>query len=333
MRQHVASFANFICRFGRDKVLLDYAEQIVLPAFTDDTLIRSYGKGRTHFFFYETQIVELEKNDREPVLAITGRFIKNTQLSREQIFDPDKGVVKDTASLATAPSAFFMLILNSHRLIYFPETAHAPDLKSFKSTAIAFIKKKHKDFIHQQYIQYKETENPVTKKQLVQTHPHPSLEVIPISGDEDIEKFVRRYGVLKKIEFKVVQPNDEIDAGEMFNEIREFLGPMQPTDTKLIASRSEGFDLDEALPRIKDASETANQEIKLSGKDTEGNDLKGDNHEFKVGAPIEPLPVTRQTLTDKLFSTFKELIANGTIKTGNFADDVAQKIINLKDIL
>ena len=51
MRQHNAAFANFICRFGSEKVLLDYAEQIVLPAFTDDTMIRSFGKGRTYYFF------------------------------------------------------------------------------------------------------------------------------------------------------------------------------------------------------------------------------------------------------------------------------------------
>ena len=109
MRQHVASFANFICRFGKEKVLLDYAEKIILPAFTDDKFIRSFGKGRTHYFFYETKIVQLDENKDKPVLAITGKFIKNTTLSREQIFDPKKGIIKDQASIATAPSAFLFL--------------------------------------------------------------------------------------------------------------------------------------------------------------------------------------------------------------------------------
>ena len=62
MRQHVASFANFVCRFGDEKVLLDYAKDIVLPAFFDDTFVRSYG--RTHFFFYETELVKLVTLER-----------------------------------------------------------------------------------------------------------------------------------------------------------------------------------------------------------------------------------------------------------------------------
>lgn len=42
MKKHSAVFANLICRFN-DEVLLDYAEKIVIPAFTKDTYVRSYG--------------------------------------------------------------------------------------------------------------------------------------------------------------------------------------------------------------------------------------------------------------------------------------------------
>lgn len=35
---------NLICRFGRDKVLLDMADEIVLPCFFKEKLVRSYSK-------------------------------------------------------------------------------------------------------------------------------------------------------------------------------------------------------------------------------------------------------------------------------------------------
>lgn len=195
MRRHVASFANFVCRFGDEKVLLDYAEDIVIPAFVDNTLIRSFG--RTHFFFYQAKLVILDDDTKRPVIGIAGRFIKNTQLTREQIFDPKKGLIHDEASMPSAPSAHFVLILNNHRLIYFPETAHAPDLNAFRATVLSFIRQKHQAFIDQMYQGHAAVHEKVAKTLLIADNPPPTLEVIPIAGYEAIESFVRRYGVLR----------------------------------------------------------------------------------------------------------------------------------------
>ena len=329
MRQHVASFANFVCRFGDEKVLLDYAKEIVLPAFLDDTLIRTYG--RTHFFFYEAELIRLDENGGDPVLGIAGRFIKNTHLTREQIFDPQRGIIHDEASLPSAPSTFFVLILNNHRLIYFPETAHAPDLNAFRATTTRFLQDKHKAFIDKTYETLSEQGEKVTKKQLLEDNPAPSLEIIPISGDEEIEAFLRRYGKLKKIEFRLVNPNDEIDGGKLFNNIREYLGPLNPDSTKLETRSSEGLDTSEAVPRIKAATATANQEVRLTGLDRDGNDLKGDNHSFQIGAPVDTIPATRGGLIRKLFGIFQNLTRSGAIKVGSERDPAGQKIQNLLD--
>ncbi|MGK7933145.1 MAG: hypothetical protein AB4041_17170 [Microcystaceae cyanobacterium] len=47
--KHSLEFANFICRFGDNLVLLDLLEEIIIPAFTDEHLQRSYRD--TSFFF------------------------------------------------------------------------------------------------------------------------------------------------------------------------------------------------------------------------------------------------------------------------------------------
>lgn len=331
MRQHVAAFANFICRFGDQKVLLDYAKEILLPAFLDKTLIRSYG--RTDFFFYETELVNLSDYSDEPIVGIAGRFIMNTRLTREQIFDPDRGLVHDEASIQSAPSAHFVLILNSHRLIYFPETAHAPNLSAFRSTVLSFIRRKHKIFIDQKYHMLKQEGERATKKQLLSENPSPSLKIIPISGDEAIGNFLKRFSVLKKIEFRLVNPNDEIVGEELFEDIREYLSPLNPDNTKIETKNAKGLNTEHALSRIQAATSTANQEVKLTGKDHDGNDLKGDNHEFQIGAPVDTVPPTRSGLTKKLFGIFEGLRTSGTITIGEQPSTVMQKIRDLLSLL
>jgi hypothetical protein len=94
MAQSTATFANFICRFGDKHVLMDYLLEIVTRAFTKDTYVRTYGK-TTHFLFYQVEIVTLDKDSVPAVKALAGRFIKDTELTRHQIFDAAKGLVKD----------------------------------------------------------------------------------------------------------------------------------------------------------------------------------------------------------------------------------------------
>lgn len=329
MKQHVATFANFVCRFGKDKVLLDYAKDIVLPAFFDDTLIRTYGT-KTQFFFYEMELNEIQNDDSGVILGVSGRFIKNTQLTREQIFDPEKGIIADEASLQSSPSAFFLLILNNHRLIYFPETAHAPDLKMFRSTAFDFIKRKHKAFIDKLHEELNNAGQRTTKKELYEAHPYPTLEIIPVSGDEEVENFVRRYGKLTKLEIRLIATNDEIDGSKLFSEVRERLSTLDPNDARILASDAkDGLDIEAAISIISDATETDNHEIKLSGKDQDGNTLIGDNHEFNITTKIDPVPATRADKVRRLFESFTTLLTNGSIKIGAAAGDVSKKLISL----
>ena len=208
MRKHNATFANFVCRFGEQKVLLDYAEEIVIPAFTR-AYVRTYGE-RTHYHFYNVELVKLEDVGDVPVLALAGRFIKNTELTRHQIFDARQGLVQDERSMASSPSAYFVLILNNHRLIYFPETPHAPDFSSFGATCRRFLVNARSEYVDGVHRQRREDGDRVTKQAVYEEHPRPTLDVIPLTGQDSVEQFMRRYEVLKRIDFRLVRPNDDI---------------------------------------------------------------------------------------------------------------------------
>ena len=104
VRQHEMSFANFILRFGIEHALLDYVEEIVLPAFLQTGAVRTHGE--TSFRFFNVSLVQLERQDGTPVMALSGHFIKDTILRRQQIFDPSEGLVEDYDEIASAPSAY-----------------------------------------------------------------------------------------------------------------------------------------------------------------------------------------------------------------------------------
>lgn len=330
MRQHSAAFANFICRFD-DKVLLDYAEQIVIPAFTKDTNVRSYGK-RTHYHFYEVELLNMAEEGADPIIVLAGRFIKDTELTRTQVFDARKGLVQDEQSMRSAPSAFFVLILNNHRLIYFPETPHAPDLNAFKATAQYFLRKQHKEYVEGLYASTREDEQPPSKKSLYEANPAPQLEVIHLAGRSDIAHFLKRFETLKKINFRVVKPNDDINAGEILGQVRELSDALKSTNTKVTASSSEGLDIEAAIEAVTEATASGNQDVSVSGVDTDGNALSGNNEKFKISAEIENIPPTKKGLIGRLIGKFTQLSSVGSINAPS-ASQKSPEINNLTKYL
>lgn len=331
MRQHNATFANFICRFGNDKVLLDYAKRIVIPAFTKDTYVRSYGK-KTHYHFYEVELMNLAEDDDDPIMVLAGRFVKQTELTRTQIFDDKKGLVQDEASLLSAPSALFVLILNNHRLIYFPETPHAPDLNAFRVTAQQFLRQQHKEFIDKCYENSRGDEDPPTKKSLYEEHPRPSLEVVPLTGKAGIATFMRRFEKLKKINFRVVKPNDDIHAGEILGQVRQLSDELGSTNTKVTASSRDGLDIDAAIEAVTEATDSGNQDVSVSGIDTNGNKLSGNNEQFRLSVEIENVPLKKASLVRRLVDKFVQLRSDGTINAPT-ADSNSKKVKKLKTLL
>lgn len=327
MKQHNALFANFILRFG-GKELIDYAEEILIPALTEPGRSRTYGK-YTEYFIYRGRLVRLDEDEDVPVMAIVGQFVKKTRLVRHQVFEAGKGPVADEASLASAPSAFFVLILNNHRLIYYPETPDAPDLVPFKATVKRFVSDRHREYIDKLFEQYKEDGERVTKKELREEHKSPTLEIIPLTGTDSISSFVNRFSVLKSIEFRIVKPNAEIDGSAIFRQLRELSDDLESQDTRLRTVNKDGLDKAASKTTIKEATAQGNQEVTLDGVDYEGNKLKGNNDEFKLSAPLPKPPISKPKLARKLYGIFDALASNGTIKIEKAKNRVVETVTRL----
>lgn len=327
------SFANFICKFGEETNLLDVAEQIILPAFLKSNEFRPRSFSDTRYFFHEPSLVNLG-TESAPQLVIAGRLIKDTTLRREQIFSEEKGLIRTLGSLESSPSAIFVLILNNHKLVYCPETAHAPSLASFRSTAYSYIRQAQNKFIKDTYedlnarreAEIEQGLNPspkVTKKDLWDTYPIPTLDVVPIPSDLSLAEFVRRYSRLTSISLRVLQTNSELDNSKLIDAARTTGTKLGATNTQVTHSagnKQEGLNRTEAVSQLRAVATTGNVEVKLSGIDQSGNKLVGNNEEFKLRVYVESVSRNIKTAAAELVGALDREIKSNNIRLAVDAD-------------
>lgn len=209
-------FANFICRFGEDRVLLDFVEEIIIPAFVSVELERLTATSK--YFFHDVQIVQLGTRSN-PIIGIAGRFIKDMTLSREQVFDPrNRRLISDRREIQSAPSSVFLLILNNHKLLFLRETQQAPGLVSFETTIKYFIQQKHNEFVESLYQANQEAS--VSRRSLLEQYPRPTIEIVALASGATLEEFIGRFNILENIKIKLLATNNEIDNNEFFDGIR-----------------------------------------------------------------------------------------------------------------
>ena len=318
--------ANFICKFD-EAVLLDLAQEIVLPAFLDAKLQRPIS-GSTKYFIMNAQLWNVPNSPGAPLeLAIVGRFVKEGEISRDQVLRAGE-IVRDRKVLESAPSSIFVLFLSNHKLLYVREVAGAPSLENFGATIKNFIKYKRKEFVDKEYLRLKDAEDRTqrkTKKELFELYPSPSVEVVPLSNEQTMTEFIDHYSILKSVEVRLLDTNHEIDNSKLFAGLRkskEQLG----SDVLLIRNESKGqlgLNKEQAAKLVAVPAEEGNSRIKLLGLDAEGRKLEGNDENFKLSIPIDlkqgaestdPSPTISKMIVAYLDALDKKVL---TVQKGN----------------
>ncbi len=308
--------ANVICRFGEKKVLLDMLEEIVLPAFLDKKLVRSYDQ--TSYLFCESQVVVLDESKN--VYGIAGHFVKDTILEREQIYDRERGLISDTERIRSSPSALFVLILNNHRLLYLKETRHAPSMETFGVTLERFLLKKHKAYIDRQFTEHqqKRTNDPslpkIYKVGLMLETPWPDLKIVPLASKESLDKFIDRYRTLKRVQVQLLDTNSEGNNDPFFDQARKKKKAIGSKKTIIQHQNDEGLDKNEATAQLKSATAQGNNFVKLDGEDKKGDKLVGNNEDFNIRVPISDIGPTVPSAAKTMYNSFNELTITNTIE-------------------
>ncbi len=309
-------FANFICRFGDDKVLIDLLDEVIIPAFQDSTLERD--AGHSQYFFHNVEIVRLEE-DRNPVLGIVGRYIQNTQLQRTQIYDKETNLLRrDEQAIQSSPSSIFLLILNNHRLIYLSETPYAPSLNSFKATVKKFINIKRDEYID---FFYHQNQGEFTKKELYLEFPKVNLEIVPLGGKSNIRDFVQRFEILESVKIKLLETNNELDNNDFFKELRKKQKLSNSDKVQLEYNSKHGLSKEYITDELSAATSQGIANVALTGKDHQGNEIKGNNDSFKIKIIVDNISSNIKNASQELYMKFVNLTNRNKIDLGDIQDE------------
>jgi hypothetical protein len=300
MRENQTVFANFLCKFG-EKDMADYLEEVVLPVFTDAKLMRKYGDTTMHF-----EEVRLLMDEATPVVA--GKFIYNMVLRRTHVYQQGVGQVKAPGKLSSAPSAFFVLSLGNHRLIYFGETPSAPDIARFHSTVQKFLDIKYEAFIRTERRRLRENGEKIKKAGVYNRHPNPELKIVPLSGNDSVRDFIARYSKLQSVKIVVLRRNKDIDPAKTMDELDELAQLTGAPNAKLAISNSVGLDANGVAELVEDISAYGNQVVKLEGMDLNGAKLIGSNDDFSLKPIFDHVPAGTKPRAHFLLGKLKELL-------------------------
>lgn len=83
---------------------------------------------------------------------------------------------------------------------------------------------------------------------------------------------------------------------------------------------------------MTEATGSGNQDVSVSGLDTDGNALSGNNEQFRLSAEIENVPLKKGSLVRRLVDKFTQLRSAGSINAPS-ADANANKVKKLRNLL
>lgn len=305
------NIANFICKFGDDLVLLDMLEEVVIPAFNQNRL-RNYGDD-VRYFFHDVRITDLSK-DGDNEITISGRLVKEGKVARDQVFKAG-AIVKDRREMETAPTSFFVLLLSNHKLLYVRETPGAPGLSTFESTVNAFMRESYRTWLDEELENRETAGEKITKKALIQEVPAPVVEVVELSTDSEIRKFIKKFKVINAVEIQLLNTNHEADNAPLFRKLRgikDKLGSDQLT-IKNTKGGKVGLNQANVIDLVAGQAEEANSRIILRGTDLEGEKMRAVNDHFKLGIEISNLPETTLRAMRSVYATFLKQVRAGAL--------------------
>ena len=312
--------ANFVCKFSEDEVLADRLADVVIPAFLSDEQRNIKG---TEYFFTDQKIGPLDSRDISS-LALTCRFIKNTTLKRHQIFAEGE-IVADEQSLASAPSAIAILLLQSHRLLYVKEVPGAPSMQQFGATFKYFMRNvvmAHRDAT---YSERAESATPLTRKQIADTIPIPSVDVVPVPTSESLKKFINRFKALRFLRVELAEVNNEVDNEAFFEQLRETKAELGSSNTQLLHKNPLGLDKDAVLEHVE-AAKQGTSYVTMKGEDVNGDELVGNNTDFSVRVTLGAAGMGLQACIRKAYTQFTSLVERKVLVVGRTSTAVANKV-------
>lgn len=316
--------ANFTCRFGEKKVLLDMFLEIVYPAFFESPP-REYSKNVFHLF--DLKFKNIIEN--EPIIA--GKFVRDTDLTRSHVLR-DNQLVPNLEEMESATAARFILILSSHTLLYVPDTPHAPPLSMFRSTIQYHLKKSWARYIKSEAKRLrKEKTSEMTFREycleLMDQTPAPDLELIELPSTFSIKQFIEQFQKIDNVEYSIQDTNHSLDLEPLINDLREQKNKTGSSEIKIIERKPTN--MDSLQQQLSDVTRVGNVTVTVKGKSIDGTRISGSNQEFKISVPLEAVPDDMNEFMDFGYRKFQHLISTEQIAVQRVTGSAEAKLANI----
>ncbi|HEV2292241.1 MAG TPA: hypothetical protein VGR35_00200 [Tepidisphaeraceae bacterium] len=327
---YVLEFANLIINFGREKVMADLLDEVVIPAFTDGTLRRHFGK--TTYFFQDVQLLNLgTKSQPEP--AVAGRFIKDTVVRREQYLNPETGRIEPSPrEMPTAPSVTFTLLLANHKLLYLRETGGAPGFDAFKSTLKKFLTHKYFSFVDAEYARRRadaadEEKSKITKKSIREEYLPPLVTIIPLASEATLVQSIKRFEIIDTVRVELGSVNAEAHNADLFVQLRAAKNAVEAERSILIETKKEGLNKEEVAKQLSSVALEGNAKVSLYGRTPDNSPLDVSNtDEMRLRVPVANPPLDLEGKAGRSLHEFRKAIQDGTIIVGKVDEETAARI-------
>lgn len=333
--QKQLEFANFVCRFGDELVMLDMLDDVVLPAFFQDGPVRTYGE--TKYLFLHTGLKVVGGK-----LCLVGRYVVNRKLKSDQVLDEKTLELQpNDEEIPHAPSSLFVLMLESHRLLYLKETKGAPGLDSFQTTVQHALKAKHRTFIDDllraKYSNADRTpakEREASYDELLGRFPEPTLDIRHLATEKTLTEFVKQFSILKTVEISFPLTNNDLDLDPAFRKMREMGQKVGSKETIFKHHNDQGLAQRAAVEQVNPLIGEGNNAIVLSGVDVNNNPLRGGTESFKIRIPFRDVYGDVASAASAMYHKFMGYVDNGLIKiNSHISDRNRSKLDELKDSL
>jgi hypothetical protein len=324
--KHALQVANFVFKIG-EKELLDVFEEWFFDVIKEGRLP---GRGETKEFIFSKVSLHRIGELNEPV--IIGQLIKDIRIKAEQQYDQDNDQLKLSDDFVDlSPSAFFILTLKDHKLLWVKEIARAPEIKNFQSCIEILVRRKRNEFLrviseqlgdevlgkektdlsNQNQSRYHEA----LRQEYAKTKPE--IHVTPLTDRHSLEKSLEKFEKIKSLQINFKTVNSELgnDGYEfLFGPVRQEKHKLGSDTPKLFYSNNvDGLNKKEAS-RLMKAAGDGNYYAKAKGITEEGEPIETDLKSDTVKAPIEYNPLESVEKKMKLvWDKFKKLLENSTI--------------------
>jgi hypothetical protein len=165
----------------------------------------------------------------------------------------------------------------------------------------------------------------ITKKQLKEELPIPDVHVTPITSKEALRTFIKRFESLTTLKVEIAPTNNELDNEEFFEDARGAQEQVGSSKTTLTHHHAKGLDKKGVLGHVE-AAKQGNLRVQMSGKDKNGDDLKGNNEDFSVKASLGTTEVGFDEGLEKSYSRYKDLKDAKVVTEGKQLHDYAEKL-------